>query len=102
MKDALAGYRITERRALLQAVRASETLIDTLHNLSDSGASTDDIIKALIVHADSQRKAFLQIVRDTEKAYKVRRSQPRTQNADKTRLIYSELKKVKARGQSCH
>lgn len=94
MKDAFSGYRMTERRALLQAIRANETLIDDMYEMKSAIESADisKLINSIVIYADSQRKAFLQIVRDTEKAYRVTRSKTRSRHADKIITIRKKSK----------
>lgn len=77
--ETLKNYLILQRRALLQSVAADERFIKDLDTISskltvinpdnkDVGVVTI-ILSALRRNTEERRKAFLQIVRDTERRY---------------------------------
>lgn len=97
--DVLKNYLMLQRRALLQSVSADEKLLRELDNISvrvngelvskddtaNKGVSVlQNILSGVITiirrNTDERRKAFLQIVRDTERRYNINRDKKKYRN----------------------
>ena len=85
-ESTLKSILMLQRRALLQSVHADEKMIEELSKVSEdfgSGEITDlnevilSYVKITIRNAENRRKALLQIVRDVEKRYSIKRKRKR-------------------------
>ena len=73
--QSIREYRMIERRALLQSIKADEKLIVQLSGLEADQDNTEVGILLFYLrrNAEERRKAFLQLVRDTEKEYDLKK-----------------------------